>query len=457
MSEQKQDTENYDAVILGAGISGMTAALTMIDEAKKQGRTPPRILILDGDDRPGGRVKTQPMPADGTPLDMGAHWFHGGPDVNSFYKWAIKRYGPFSNINVDHAEGLGMNYNNTVTPKEDQSKIDDDLYNAWERDVKKDPLARPSMAQIFTEAGRKRNIRQYGALLSQAWEAVQSPSDIDAHEFYSDGETLPGGVQLKDGVDTVVKKMVNELRQNGVTIKSNAIVNNISQAKDGVTMTDQTGETYHAKRGVVTASIGVLQKKGITFSPPQSDAVAKYIDSVEPASATKIVLPMNEEFFKKNNIAANARFGGYKNGEAFFCFAHGAGEPNLLLYLGGDLAVKMDKASPAEARNFSLKTLDEIPALAGYRNYIAGDPVTTHWNTNPLYGCAYSAMKPGHDRPQAGFMQDGLLTYAGEAFAPSDAATMKGAWDSGLKAGTKILSDLALKRRPQNARAAVPS
>ena len=52
------------AIVIGAGLSGLSAARALVDAGWK-------AIVLEARDRTGGRVQT----VDG--IDMGAHWIHG--------------------------------------------------------------------------------------------------------------------------------------------------------------------------------------------------------------------------------------------------------------------------------------------------------------------------------------------------------------------------------------------
>jgi monoamine oxidase len=62
MSNRTQDHEEFDVIVVGAGISGMTAAHRL----KENGL---RALVLEGKDRVGGRTWSEP--AEGGPIDFG--------------------------------------------------------------------------------------------------------------------------------------------------------------------------------------------------------------------------------------------------------------------------------------------------------------------------------------------------------------------------------------------------
>src|ERR1700733_9174944 len=60
--------QGQEILILGAGIAGLTAARRLADNGC-------RVRILEGRDRPGGRIFTDRTL--GTPVDLGASWIHG--------------------------------------------------------------------------------------------------------------------------------------------------------------------------------------------------------------------------------------------------------------------------------------------------------------------------------------------------------------------------------------------
>ena len=73
-----ETTVTFDAVIVGAGYAGLTAAHALHRAGKK-------ILVLEARDRVGGRVHTKHFP-DGTYVDLGAQW--AGPTQEKLYQLA---------------------------------------------------------------------------------------------------------------------------------------------------------------------------------------------------------------------------------------------------------------------------------------------------------------------------------------------------------------------------------
>ncbi|MEL6985876.1 MAG: FAD-dependent oxidoreductase, partial [Actinomycetota bacterium] len=69
-AESRVDAMAVDAVVVGAGMAGLTAARVLHDQARS-------VLVVESRDRVGGRLLTT-SGADGAPLDLGATWFWPG-------------------------------------------------------------------------------------------------------------------------------------------------------------------------------------------------------------------------------------------------------------------------------------------------------------------------------------------------------------------------------------------
>ena len=430
----------YDVIIVGAGIAGLTAALTLVDEATRKGTPRPGILILEGDTRPGGRVRT--IPLHGTPVDTGAHWFHGGYN-SSFYRWLAARYGTPDDINMDELEESVLTFAGRRYLPDERRRIDAELGIAFDAYMRTHPGAAPSLTDIFRHSRVSTALDSYGLYMAQCWAGVNSTDQVSAAAFYDSREATPGGLQLRNGIEAIVTHMSRELADHGVAIKCQTRVTAVSQSATGVMVTDLSNTTYRGAYTIITASVGVLQSHAIAFDPPLAPHVEAYIRSVQPARITKIIIPVRDSFFADKGIPEESRYGGVDDDGGYFCFVNGAGEPLIVLFVGGDLADAVEHMAPDAVQRFAFDKLDRIGALDGYREAITGHHLVTRWNSHPLFRCAYSAMKTGAGRRQDP-MTDGRITLAGEAFMSRDSATLTGAWRSGARAGVDTHARLML-------------
>ena len=138
----------YDVIIIGAGVSGLAAALHL----KSQGITP---LVLEASDSPGGRMKTDEM--DGFLLDRGFHIFltaypeakalldYDALDFKPFYNGACIRYEDSFHKVADpwrHPKDAIDTITNNIGTMADKLKIKslrDELLTLHEDDIHENP------------------------------------------------------------------------------------------------------------------------------------------------------------------------------------------------------------------------------------------------------------------------------------------------------------------------------
>ena len=76
--ENTADSDLYDVIILGAGLTGLGLARQLTQHAKR-----PSFLVLEARDRVGGRIHSVET-TDGAKVEMGATWFF--PPFRNMFK-----------------------------------------------------------------------------------------------------------------------------------------------------------------------------------------------------------------------------------------------------------------------------------------------------------------------------------------------------------------------------------
>lgn len=243
-------------VIIGAGISGLTAAITIgegIDKLVADGKqvARPEMTILEAADWIGGRARTVAL-SSGVSVDAGAHWFHGGAR-NPLYKWATERYYDLGPISVDTAtRRFNVSADGAVAPEQREWAMDRlyEMYSIWkaqhpEEDVSLRQLAEMSKSRVIVAVAEER---------ATNWMAVDSAAKVSSDEFWGD-DAGSGGMQLEEGIGKLIAAMTQEAEYYKADIRNRCVVQAVRRAgKQFSIVTDK--ETIAADYVISTMSVG---------------------------------------------------------------------------------------------------------------------------------------------------------------------------------------------------------
>jgi monoamine oxidase len=432
-------------VIIGAGISGLTAAITIgegVDQLIAAGRTiaRPQITILEAVDWVGGRARTDLL-SSGVAVDAGPHWFHGGAG-NPFYKWACDRYdlGP---ISVDTAtRRFSVSVDGAIAPEQRDWAMNRlyEMYATWkaqrpDEDISLRQLAEMSKSRVIVAVAEER---------ANNWMAVDSAAKVSSDEFWGD-DAGSGGMQLQDGMEKLVAAMTTEAEFYKADIQRRRVVQAVrKKRKHFEIVTEQ--ETIEADYALITLSVGALKSNGVQFDRNVRSQLDPILAGMTSARMTKIFLPLRPEFFAERKLARDTFVTSYDQRHAWLLHLHTDGKPIVTIFASGAMSDLVEKSHYADMESQMLDLLDRVgePDLSGVRENLEGRIHITDWTTNPNFLGAYSAMLPGVRRRNP--LVIGNMVFAGEAFVQSlkkSPSQMTGAWESGRIAGRKILRKLA--------------
>jgi monoamine oxidase len=514
-------TTGYDVLIVGAGMSGLTAAKEL-----RRGKPDVKVLILEATDRIGGRARTLKK---GPPIDLGGAWLHG--------------------VATNQLTGIAdqMGFKRVTTRLEvpiftEKGRIDDkDSQTFWMlNDTFETVLSQASRNQLTLQACRKlfpdldsaahsgpnlqssdqsRLMQEYCAHLSRqlrdnAGEYVLSVKDkpefealvaanagpldsareitqtstVDAAEFEADDDTL-----LEEGLGNFV-----EAYGQGAPVCLNSPVTRITYRDEGVVVEVAGGKRYEGSKALVTVSTGVLQSGKLQFDPGLPQSKLDAIGALPMGYMQKVIIDFKDQEGLLPPEDANSWVLYVDTAQA----RSEAGKPTpessravmafVIRPLGKNIAIGFYGGE--QARDFELqckRPSDESPlpperqpcdeqavkraqeALGRmYSPAVAqavgkADIYVTRWSLEPWTLGAYSAARPGAYVMKTGELsaRDELVKplpyredsqgnaahqvfFAGEACAsPAYNGSMAGAYESGLRAARRILSEFQAPTR----------
>lgn len=404
---------------MGAGAAGLATARRLTE------RRPDRsILVVEAEDRTGGRARTIAAPGLGVPLDLGCGWLHGA-ERNPWLTLA----GTLG-FHVDRTQApWDVQYGDLGFPPEDQRAYEAAAEAFQHRQVaaQADPVDRP-----------------LGALLEPGnpWNGL-----LDAVSSYVSGTEL-GALSTHDsarydvhGSDWRVVEGYGRLVAAfglGVPVVLGAPVTRIDHGGTGLIRLETPRGTLQARAVVVTVSTNLLADGAIRFDPPLPGKVAAARD-LPLGLANKVFLRLAapEALPADGHLIGNprsARTGAYH--------LRPFGRPVIEGYFGGTLARDLEQAGEDAAASFAL---DELAGLLGNEFRRQASPLTaTTWGRTTTVRGSYAYAKPGAAGQRAVLAApvDGRLFFAGEATSPDAFTTARGAYESGLRAADEVLAAL---------------
>ena len=427
--------EHLDTVVVGAGISGLTAAKLLV-------QTGQRAVVLEARDRIGGRVHTDRAGAH--PIDRGASWIHGiheAPVAQAAGSFGM-RMQEFT-VGSFQPDGRPIAY---FGP--DGGRLSDAEAAAFARDVRAcdaaltRAIAEASPGTSYAEAvelalqqcefGAQRTDRvreflqhrteeQYGAWIG----------DLDAHGL--DDDAIEGDeVVFPDGYD----ELANHIAQ-GLDVRLQHEVREIHWHPSGVRVVTSQGE-FRAEHAIVTVPVGVLKAGAVFFHPPLPAVVAGALDRLEMNAFEKVFLRFPEKFWPDDVYALRRQGSVGEWWHSWYDLTGMHGAPTLLTFAAGPCARETRHWSDERIVGSVMLGLRE---LFGAATVDPIDALVTRWQDDPYSRGSYAYMPVGsrtEDHTLLATPIGGVLHLAGEATWEEDPATVTAAMMSGHRAAERV-------------------
>ncbi|CRK91867.1 CLUMA_CG005488, isoform A [Clunio marinus] len=302
---ESQASENrHKVVIIGAGISGYSAAARLIENGVED------IVILEAENRTGGRIHSVPY-RDGF-IDLGAQWVHG-QDGNIIYE-RFSNYFDFGDTGFDFADyyfhqsdGVSLNQNHTTMLDNLANEV---LWNSFDRMVHYGGSFGSFFERFYTKGlmnqkfinvpwALAHQMQDYHHNRVNTYFGTTSWFDISAQIMAAQG-TKTGSNWLtwrqsgyKTVFDFITKKLPDPSQYLDVEskIQLNKEVTNIAWGDNLAIIKCADGSEYTADYVVFTASHGVLRAHYESlFTPKLPDRKILAIENIGYGSLEKIFL-----------------------------------------------------------------------------------------------------------------------------------------------------------------------
>lgn len=416
-------------------MSGISTAKALHDSGYQN------FLILEASPRVGGRIKDARV--GNFTVELGAMWIYG-KGSNPVYDMA-KRF------NITFTDSFTDNW----TVRDEFGKNVTDAaslsYAGLEESVNK--LARTVPGDVTVLAGLRNSDWRPRTSVDDVIEAYRvdfetgsppstlSAENLNLDETFEDfGNHEMMAVIHKSGFDEVVNSLRRSfMDEDDTRLVLNKRVNLIENSDNTVTVHTEDGMTYEADFVVVTFSLGVLQQREVTFSPPLPSRKQLAIDKFGICEFTHIYLQFPVTFWDTTMYILRAskirgKFSVWQNMNIVY-----PGSNILQLSLFGEDVRWADKSTDEEVVNelhAALKALypnSTVPYPSDYK--------ISRWNTDPLTRGAFSYWPVGFTENNMKEMQApfGRVFFAGEHLNDLHYGFVHGAYNSGQRTGSELI------------------
>ncbi len=313
-----EEDELYDVVIIGAGLSGLNAARILAKAGKK-------ILVLEAQDRVGGRTWSQPI-GQYDFIDLGGQWIGKGHDYmyqliaeaglktfstfthgknilridgdNSLYKGEIPPIGLFSLLATQKvlnkfdrkASNISIDY---PWLSENAYEMDQQSLGNWIDETISNRKARILIKRV-AEGELCQNVENVSLL--QALSSARATGSFKQAEKVEDGalrDRIFGGAQ---GVSNFLYSQLKDF------VKLNCPVSFVNQMANHISIGND-GFSVKTKKVIVTAPLPVV--KNIKFTPELPSEKQILINSMEMGTVIKCNAVYDKPFWREAELSGS--------------------------------------------------------------------------------------------------------------------------------------------------------
>lgn len=410
---------NPDVVVVGAGPAGLSAARTLAAAGKS-------FVVLEADNRIGGRADTDTKTFPGIPFDRGCAWIHSA-DRNPLFPFA-RENGFTLALHDDSLDRIWYGRKRFTKQQDDRvKKIHKEIVDANSRAAKARDGALASVRAIRTPE------EQATATTMGPMDMAVDFADLSIRDYNAQAELEPNYL-VKEGYGAVAARFGAD-----IPVSLETPVKRIRYGGPGVVVETGKGDVS-AKAVLVTASTGALASGYIRWDPVLPDWKEAAIHQVPMALLAKIPLLLDGERFGLKPFEDILLEQSGKQDIYFISFPFEF--PMMIGFIGGDFAWQLSAQGRDVAVDFAKSALKRAFGEKADSHVVQAD--FTQWARNPWVRGAYSAALPGHFASRALLKKPiaDRVYFAGEAVAGPFAQTCGGAVLTGAEVAQTIVKKL---------------
>jgi len=436
------------AIIIGAGISGLSAASTLLEGGVDD------FVILEARERIGGRIKHEGRFQCG--IDLGASWIHGvqGNPLLSVAEKLDLRLDITHNANLTGSDGFKVYGSDGVildSVLEASARRKFEELNTKAREIldgmenEKDV----SVAQLFALAADRipyrfaddeKDLLNWFKSGIEGWEN-SNVDQISARDHMIEEDTTAyggGDAFLVNGYTPIIQHLASKLESN---IKLGHEVLSVIYNDNGVRVVTNHGE-FEADYVLVTVPLGVLKAGSIVFVPPLPRKKQRAIENIGFGLMNKIVLQFPDYFWDPE--AEGFGYVSKTHGEfSFFLnIARLTKKPILMCFIAADFAYEVENWSDQAVVD---RIMVVLRSIFGRERQLPPPCMTsiTRWKADPFSRGSYSFIKAGCTTKDVRNLGKpvGRLRFSGEATFKR-VGYVHGGYITGQREAQRILSDL---------------
>ena len=446
-------TRKQHILILGGGVSGLTAAMAL----EKAGH---QVTVIEYQNRIGGRVWSYPLKG-GQNSELGAGHFRGNmPYVGSYirhfklptivlndglpkytYKnksakaadlsdwpWELKESERFANL-----PSLFQNYLSAYGL--DADLILDQRFLENEKTLAR--FSRVTMGQLLRDAGASDEFIELIGVHTGGGSPFNEPALVGLPDIaYHFGDQYC--YRIKGGNDRLTTAMANSLKGN---IELNSPVTSVRIVNDKVEVVCENGKKFIGDQVISTIPPSVINN--VAFNPGLSEAKKKAFQAIEWADTIKVVVQTNKPLWLEKNVHGWPMAASDESWERMIDITGNDVEPsgfgNTFIYLNNPKNTAKLRQLPTEQQADAI-----IDKFRADNPELIDSVVLSHvwdWTTQPWIKKSLGFIKLGQGEELKELQKaDGRLHWAGD-WTTLKTGWIEGAIESGLRAARQIDPD----------------